>query len=48
MMFTCMYFWTPTKHFFRASNDEEYNIFFLIFALKFKDVMSTICFIYKI
>ena len=40
MMFTCMYFWTPTKHFFRASNEDEYNIFFLILALKLKTRIS--------
>ena len=35
-----MYFWTPTKHFFRASNEDEYNIFFLILALKLKTRIS--------
>ena len=38
---TCIYFWTPTKHFLRASNEEEYNIFFLIFALKIWILMIT-------
>lgn len=27
----CMYFWTPTRDFFNASNELEYNIFFLTY-----------------
>lgn len=43
---TWMYFWTPTKDFLRASNDEEYNIFFFTLAVSgHQDMRNSFCFL---
>lgn len=42
---TWIYFWTPTKDFLRASNEEEYNIFFLTLAVSgHQDIRNNFCF----
>ena len=42
---TCMYFWTPTRHFLRASKLEEYSIFFLMRAVSgHQDIKSNFSF----
>merc|ERR1740123_1616070 len=41
-----MYFCTPTKHFFRASKEEEQSIFFLILALSgHQDIRNSFSFL---
>lgn len=41
-----MYFWTPINDFFRASKDEEYNIFFLTLAVSgHQEIKNSFCFL---
>jgi hypothetical protein len=40
-----MYFWIPTRDFFKASKEDEYNIFFLILAVSgHQDIRNSFCF----
>ena len=41
-----MYFWIPTSDFFKASKEDEYNIFFLILAVSgHQDIRNSFCFL---